>query len=284
MEHQYHLFSSASYPALAYVTAFLGSVLGLACASRYRSFGLRQGWNWLGAGALVLGSGIWGMHFIAMLGFSVDRVELRYDLPLTALSLFVAVAVVGAGMLIAGVKRSWPALIAGGLVSGLGVAAMHYLGMAALRFPGTISYDGSIVLLSIVIAVVAATAALWATLRVTGGPAMTGAAVIMGFAISGMHYTGMLAVEVKVDRVSESGGTSGFSLIMPLIIGLASQIFVIGFALLMSPEYESVKVSLGSGGHRLQPDTGPDSLATAAPAPAAQPGLFVADRGEDPLR
>ncbi|MYX33831.1 MULTISPECIES: MHYT domain-containing protein [unclassified Streptomyces] len=236
MGHQQHLYSHAFYPLLAYVMAAVGSGLGLACAARFHARGLAKGWPWLAAGALTLGSGIWGMHFIAMLGFSVDRVQLRYDVPLTVLSLLVAVVIAGSGMLVAGLRRTWAGLLVGGVGAGIGVAAMHYLGMAALRFPGTFDYTTSLVVLSLVIAVVAATAALWFTLRVTGARATVGASLVMAIAISGMHYTGMSAVSVRsVSGLASEEGVAGLTLVAPLIIGLGIEVLLVLFAVLVNP-------------------------------------------------
>lgn len=236
MGHQQHLYSHAFYPVLAYVMAALGSGLGLACAARFHARGLAKGWAWLAAGALTLGSGIWGMHFIAMLGFSVDGVELRYDVPLTALSLVVAIVIVGVGMLVAGLKPSWGGLLAGGAGAGVAAAAMHYLGMAALRFPGTFAYTTTLVVLSVVIAVAAATVALWFTLRVTRARATVGASLVMAIAISGMHYTAMTAVTVRsVSGVVSEDGVTGITLVAPLIIGLGIEVLLVLFAVLVNP-------------------------------------------------
>ncbi|MFF3562635.1 MHYT domain-containing protein [Streptomyces sp. NPDC002574] len=221
---------------LAYLMAAVGSGLGLACAARFHARGLARGWSWLVAGAVTLGSGIWGMHFIAMLGFAVDGVEFHYDVPLTIVSLLVAIVIVGLGMFVAGVRRSWSGLLSGGVGAGFGVAAMHYMGMEALLFPGEVVYTTWLVVLSVVIAVVAATAALWFTLRVTGTWATLGAALVMAIAISGMHYTGMAAVNVRgVSGVHSDSGVTGLVLVAPLIIGLGLELMVITFAVLMSP-------------------------------------------------
>lgn len=244
MSHQ-HLFSSVSYPVFAYLMACLGSALGLACARRFRARGLRAGWNWLVAGALTLGSGIWGMHFIAMLGYSVDGVELRYDVRTTVLSLVIAVGIVGAGMLVAGLWQNWITLLSSGFIAGLGVAAMHYIGMSALRFPGTTTYSTSTVLLSVGIAVVAATAALWATLRVNNRLTIAIAAVVMGLAISGMHYTGMVAAKVTVGgALPDSGSVTGIDLVAPLIIGLVLEVLLVWFAVLTTSVEERRDISL----------------------------------------
>ncbi len=119
------------------------------------------------------------------------------------------------------------ALVLGGLTTGLGVASMHYLGMAALRLHGVVRYDPVLVGLSVVIAVVAATAALWAALNIRSPVAVAVASLVMGGAVSSMHYTGMMAVSV---RVSPSGRCSsrghGDQFIFPLAVGLGSYLFL----------------------------------------------------------
>lgn len=292
-QHQ-HLYSHSLYPVLAYLMAAVGSGLGLACAARFHARGLAQGWSWLAAGALTLGSGIWGMHFIAMLGFAVDGVEFRYDVPLTIVSLLVAIVIVGLGMLVAGVRRSWSGLLTGGVGAGIGVAAMHYMGMRALLFPGAVVYTTWLVVLSVVIAVVAATVALWFTLRVKGTWATFGAALVMAVAISGMHYTGMAAVNVRdVSGVHSDSGVTGLVLVAPLIIGLGLELMLITFAVLMSPVAEARNGTAAAAeefrgtrwnGAPVSPD------AASAPAyrepvsgPAAH-GSFGGAQGDDPHR
>ncbi len=150
--------------------------------------------------ASAIGTGIWTMHFVAMLGFRVSGSDIRYDVPLTILSLLVAMVVVCAGVFAVGYSRDRArALLLGGLTTGLGVASMHYLGMAAVRLHGDVSYDPVLAGLSVLIAVVAATAALWAGLNITSPLAVTVASLVMGAAVSSMHYTGMFAVSVRVD-------------------------------------------------------------------------------------
>ncbi|MFJ4846736.1 MHYT domain-containing protein [Streptomyces sp. NPDC088733] len=260
---------------LAYLMAAVGSGLGLACAARFHARGLARGWSWLAAGALTLGSGIWGMHFIAMLGFAVDGVEFRYDVPLTIVSLLVAIVIVGLGMFVAGVRRSWSGLLTGGVGAGIGVAAMHYMGMQALLFPGQVAYTTSLVVLSVVIAVVAATAALWFTLRVKGTWATVGAALVMAVAISGMHYTGMAAVNVhNVSGVHTDTGVTGLVLVAPLIIGLGLELMLITFAVLMSPVEDASKAAevpvVPAEEFRVASWNGPRVSPAAAPAaPAA---------------
>ncbi|WP_343951134.1 MHYT domain-containing protein [Nonomuraea longicatena] len=159
--------------------------------------GTRVRWL-LGASISIGGTGIWVMHFIAMMGFAVEGTQIRYDVPLTAASAVVAIVVVGTGLfLVSYGGGKILALLGGGLLTGLGVASMHYLGMYAMNMSAHISYDRTTVAASVAIAVVAATAALWFTLRVKKPIWITGAALVMGVAVSGMHYTGMMAIEVR---------------------------------------------------------------------------------------
>ncbi|MGW4741015.1 MHYT domain-containing protein [Nocardia xishanensis] len=209
-------------PILAYIMSFTGSLLGLQCAARARAAEGRAGWLVLAAFAIG-GTGIWVMHFIAMLGFSIRGTEIRYDVPLTLLSAATAIVVVGIGLFVVVTPRpTLVALFAGGAVTGLGVAAMHYLGMFAMKSSATISYDLATVVLSVAIAVIAATVALWFTLRVNGFLATTGAAGIMGLAVCGMHYTGMASMHAHhAGHDGPVAGTGAMQLLAPLIVGIS---------------------------------------------------------------
>src|ERR1700736_5347286 len=148
---------------------------------------------WLAAAALTMGGGIWSMHFVAMLAFSMP-IPMSYDIGLTILSLVVAIFVTGGGFYVIGRQSaSMLRLVLSGIFMGLGIAAMHYIGMAAMRGHAELSYDRLFVALSLVIAIGASTAALWLSFQTTDLWQKLAAAVVMGLAISGMHYTGMRA-------------------------------------------------------------------------------------------
>src|SRR6266566_4621914 len=146
---------------------------------------------WLAAAAITMGGGIWSMHFVAMLAFIVPT-PMSYDIGLTTLSLVVAMFVAGGGFyVISRHSGSLLRLVLSGIFMGLGIAAMHYTGMAAMREHVELSYDRIFVALSLIIAIVASTAALWLAFRTTDLGQKLVAAVVMGLAISGMHYTAM---------------------------------------------------------------------------------------------
>ncbi len=177
------------------------------------------------------------MHFMAMLGFAVSGVRIRYDVPLTVASAVLAIAVVAAGLFIAGTGTRGPArIVLGGLFTGLGVAGMHYTGMFAMRLDGTISYDPSLVAASVVIAVVAATVALWFTVTLTRRPVIFGAAFVMGVAVTGMHYTGMASMSVRLtDPTLEVSGATAMSLLVPIALLVLIVIGLLLFAIGAGP-------------------------------------------------
>jgi NO-binding membrane sensor protein with MHYT domain len=224
-------------PVLAYAMASVGAALGLRCTMRALEATGRSRRNWLLTASLAIGTGIWTMHFIAMLGFSVVGSPIRYDVLGTVASLLVAVLVVGAGVFMVGYGRDRNrSLVLGGLGTGLGVAAMHYLGMAALRLHGHVTYNPVLVTLSVIIAVAAATAALWAALNVTAARGVWLASLVMGLAVSSMHYTGMTAVQIQLtpSRAALSGA-SAMKFIFPLAVGLGSFLFLTAAFVALSP-------------------------------------------------
>jgi NO-binding membrane sensor protein with MHYT domain len=226
-------------PALAYLMSFLGSFLALRCTARSRACAGAARARWLLVAAIALGiTGIWVMHFIAMLGFTIPGETIRYSVPITIASMLVAVVVVALGLLIVGFGRAgYRSLLLGGLLTGLGVAAMHYSGMAAMRMPGRMGYNPVIFALSVVIAIGAATAALWAALNLRGIWSTLGAALIMGVAVSGMHYTGMAAMHVHAPggAAMAMGGASAEAFLLPLIIGISIVTFLLTATIALSP-------------------------------------------------
>ncbi|WP_435214510.1 MHYT domain-containing protein [Streptomyces sp. bgisy034] len=225
-------------PVAAYLMACLGGALGLRCIVRSLVGG--QSWKpgWLALGAAAIGSGIWTMHFIAMIGFQVEETRIRYDTALTVLSLVVAIVVVGIGVFVVGYLGAGRAALSGaGVVTGLGVAAMHYLGMAALRLDADLEYDASTVALSVLIAILAATAALWAAVTIRGFLPSLGASLVMGVAVSGMHYTGMAAVSVHLHGTTGASwaGDSPTSLLLPMLLGPTVFLVLAGVVVMFDP-------------------------------------------------
>jgi NO-binding membrane sensor protein with MHYT domain len=235
--HMNHFTYGWLTPLLSYAMACVGGALGLRCTVRALAATGTARRNWLATASLAIGSGIWTMHFIAMLGFSVSGSAIRYDVPLTALSLIVAILVVGAGVFTAGYGASRVrSVLVGGLGTGIGIAAMHYIGMAALRLHGDVEFSPLLVVLSVLIAVASATAALWAALTVNNTAGAAGASLVMGVAVSSMHYTGMAAVSVRLTPgQAELSGATATEFIFPLAVVLGSFLFLTSAFVALSP-------------------------------------------------
>ena len=227
-------------PALAYAMSCLGCFLGLRCTTRAREVQGRARVRWLLLAAVSLGvPGIWGMHFIAMLGFTIPGQAIGYSVPVTIFSMVIAVVVVSVGLLIVGFGgEGMRPLLAGGLIVGLGVSFMHYIGMAAMRMPETMHYNNGLVILSVIIGVVTGTVALLAALRLDALWSAFAACLIMGVAVCGMHYTGMAALHMHPampGMTGMPGGASAGSFLVPLIVGITILTMVVTAAISLSP-------------------------------------------------
>lgn len=196
--------------ALSYAISVFGAFTALQLAVAIPTAKGTALWGWVAGAAAAMGGGaIWSMHFIAMLAFRMPM-RVSYDMGITLASLVLAMLVSGAGLLIVGRgEPSLARLLAGGTVTGLGVATMHYTGMMAMQMPARISYSPVLVGISLVIAVVAATAALWLAFNLRGNLQRFGSAFIMGAAVCGMHYTGMAAAHFTADYQHPPAGAFG---------------------------------------------------------------------------
>ncbi|MFV2144833.1 MULTISPECIES: MHYT domain-containing protein [Isoptericola] len=231
-------------PLAGYIASFIGCLTGLSATSRARAAtGVAAKSVWLAIGAVAIGgTGVWVMHFIAMLGFTVHGMPIKYDIPQTIASALLAMVVVAIGLFIVGFFGDRIVyLLGGGLVVGLGVASMHYMGMAAMQMSGEVSYNGVLVAASLVIAVVAGTAALWLCVNVRGWLLSTAAALVMAAAVAGMHYTGMAAMEMSGPMGEAPLGTSATELLAPLIGGVFLTTVALIFVVLMWPTEEEMR-------------------------------------------
>ncbi|BFT63781.1 EAL domain-containing protein [Pseudomonas moorei] len=178
--------------------AILASYTALDLTGRIATAKGRAVHLWTAGGAFAMGIGVWSMHFIGMLAFKLP-IDLGYDIALTLLSLLIGVLSCGFALWLVSQPQlpAWQ-LAVGALAMGAGISAMHYTGMAAMRMQPGIDYDPTLFSASLLIAVGASGAALWIAFRLRQHTPYVrlirgGAAVIMGIAIVGMHYTGMAA-------------------------------------------------------------------------------------------
>ena len=186
---------------LSYLIATLGSLTGLRLASEIHNAKTNKLKNRLHyGGAFAFATGIWSMHFIGMLAYDMEMVH-SYDPALTVLSMFIAVIIAYGVLQIVrtGDTLKWSHIATGALLLGCAICAMHYVGMAAMTMDADLRYVPSLFMLSVLIAVTASGAALWIVFTLGQHEGrwkflwQLVAALIMGAAICGMHYTGMFA-------------------------------------------------------------------------------------------
>jgi diguanylate cyclase (GGDEF)-like protein len=196
---------------LSIVVAMLVSYTALRLASRVATSEGNASRIWLGIGAIAMGVGIWSMHFVGMLAFSLP-IPLAYDVPTTLSSLALAIVTSGFALGITSGRRLTVLRLGGSaVIMGAGICGMHYMGMAAITVLPAVAYDPLLVAVSILIAIAASFVALWLFFQLREGNSRSqrlkrfAAAVVMGLAISGMHYTGMAASRFAAGSLCRGG-------------------------------------------------------------------------------
>ena len=221
--------------AVSVVIAALAAYAALDIAGRLTAARGAARLAWLGCGALAMGFGIWSMHYIGMEALRLP-VRVEYDWPTVVLSMVAAVFASAVALFVVSRKTMGVvATILGSLFMGSGIAAMHYIGMQAMRLPAMCTYSSGLVVLSIVLAIVISFAALWLTFTVreqttTWSRRKLGSALLMGLAIPVMHYVGMAAVSFMPAPLEASElrhslnitdiGVGGIALVALVVLGL----------------------------------------------------------------
>ncbi|MFL1378184.1 MULTISPECIES: MHYT domain-containing protein [unclassified Nocardiopsis] len=228
-------------PGIAYAVSVIGSFIGLMAATRARAAaGRLVRMQWLAVSAVCLGgTAVWSMHFIAMMGFRVSGAPIRYDTALTLASGITAVLVMGVALYLTIRRGTTGWLLLSGAIAGSGIVAMHYMGMASMNLHGELHHDPVFVVAATAIALAAATAALWFAQRVAGLPAITLASLLMGVAVSCMHYTGMFGISATVSaehHTSSPDGATSSELLLPLVVGLFVLLLVCSLFLMLGVE------------------------------------------------
>ena len=224
--------------ALSVLLAMFASYAALEPAGRVTSARGRVRGLWLGCGAIVMGLGIWAMHYVGMLALHVP-ITVSYHLPTVTLSLLAAIAASAVALFVVSrAKISIWQEIGGSVVMGSGIAAMHYIGMAAMRCSAVIVYDPRIIALSIAVAIIVSFVALRLVFGVRDEKRVTWrkiiSALVMGSAIPLMHYTGMWAASFfPSDIAPDLAHSVGISTIGVLAIS-TSTLFVLALAIAFS--------------------------------------------------
>ena len=199
--------------AVSILIAGFASYVAFDLAKRVRTHDRQVALAWWLCGSLALGTGIWAMHFVGMLAFSLP-IALGYDKALTLASWLAAAAVSGVALCVSGRgAMTWRRVAIGAPLMAAGISAMHYLGMAALVMTPGIVWNPLLVAASVATALCTSAVALPLFAWTRGLSERRGifgqllAALVMGLAISGMHYTGMAAAQFPVGSICLSAGS-----------------------------------------------------------------------------
>jgi signal transduction histidine kinase len=210
--------------ALAALLCLLACTTAMTMIARGRAASGRLQAIWLITGGTVAGCGIWGLHFVAELGYQ-SGLPVAYDIPLTALSLVIAASLCAAGFRLA---LSFSPL-AGGAVTGVAISAMHYVGMAAIRMPADAIWNVNYVAASLTIGVALTALAMYAALKRDDIRGYATGAGLFLVAIVGMHFTGMSAVVYIPDSaVAVSGAVIEPSALAVAVAACAVLIMALG--------------------------------------------------------
>lgn len=257
--------------ALSYLIAVYASYTWLRLAGKVTEVRGRALVAWVPGGAVALGCGIWAVHFTGMLALDLDT-PVYYSVPVLLLSFVAPVLVALLALMIIRVgKMGLGPLLVGGLVTGLGIVVMHYLGMTSMQVGAEVTYDPFLLGLSIFIAVVASIAALLVSSRFVWKPSgerarlfKVASAFVMGLAIAGFHYTAMEAArftpagETPVGTLGVSSGVLGFAVAVAalLVLGLVA-LYATVDELLIEP---NLKLRRSEQGYRSLFDHNPDGM------------------------
>src|SRR6185312_12346436 len=239
---------------LSYLVAVTASHVTLLLAARVRDPHSSNWKLWVVSGGFAMGIGIWSMHFVATLALKLP-IRVLYDLPLTALSWIFAIVACGAAFIVlrrlTGKHREF---LLPGVLIGIGIASMHYTGDASMRlFPG-IQYDPLLFIASVLIAIGAATAALWIAFHLARQRAVFtnfGAALVMGAAVVGMHFIAVAAAKFHPDAICLAAGPQLDEVWMAYTIGGFT--FVILTATILLSAYDArLSAAIADGAEKLR--------------------------------
>ncbi len=244
---------------LSYVVAVLASYTAIDLAGRVREFRTepRKAAAWLIGGAVAMGGGIWAMHFLAMLAYQLP-VPVYYELWITLASMAAAIIASGFALyIITHFARSVPRLVLSGTVMGAGIGIMHYMGMAAMRLDALVMYYAGPFLLSVVNAILCSTVALWLMSRREEADMRRKAlaAIVMGVAVSGMHYTGMYATVC----IATGNNVAAVAALDPMLLAVAITVItllIMGMALSVSLQSQLMTQALREQNLRLKTEIG----------------------------
>jgi len=223
----------ANYLAFSFIISVLGSYVGLLAYRNIIKNGKIQFVHLLSAAVGIGGVGVWSMHFIGMLALKLD-LAYGYAMFETLISLVAAIVAAAIALVhVAKAPNETPRLLQAGVGLGLGICVMHYLGMFGMRFGGFFVWNWGLVAASVLIAIVAATVALWLASRTSGSTTRVFAALAMGSAVCAMHYTGMAAASIICTTLTRAVMPTGWDVVASFRLPLLAILLSFGLILII---------------------------------------------------
>ena len=272
------LFVISTYDTWLVITsifiAILASFMGLKVASQAANYSFVRKQSSLFVGSIALGGGVWSMHFIGMLALRLCT-DVTFKIGPTLLSVLPAIIASWIALnLNTKIKIGWKQLIISGILVGSGIGTMHYVGMAAMEMAPLLRYDLVMFCVSILVAVLLAILSLWINfglnenkiLSLSENTKILIASCVMGAAISGMHYTGMMAARFVLPPGMElSYQTNEISLFLAVIISVITVtiiLLVLGVNLIFRYKDISAAATFNENSLRATMDTAIDGIVT----------------------
>jgi NO-binding membrane sensor protein with MHYT domain len=272
--------------ALSVTIAILGGYTGFSLTARIRSATGANRRVLLSGAAMFLAVGIWTMHFVGMMAAPLPADAVYLALP-TIISFLICALVVGVSLFFVSIDEPrLSRILPSAVLLGLGIASMHYVGIHGLSGQFAISHDIPIVILSLVIAVLAAYGGLRIFLARQDGMRLVASSILFGLAVSGMHYTAMLGMHFV--PVTAGGhhhpmeGLAASQQVLSIIVAVLCFVIAAGFLLSLVPDPRRQSETVESPFAlvtAMPADTSSSSVPDAGPVAGAAPRNMSAPLG-----
>jgi NO-binding membrane sensor protein with MHYT domain len=216
---------------LSYIIAVFGSYTSLVFARESLNVTPKERFAWIAWASIIMGSvGVWSMHFVGMMAFDMGM-PVNYDIGLTIISMILVILGCAIGFGVVGLgSRNLLVMFLAAVFMGGGIAAMHYMGMAAMNMTANVEWNYTFVVLSLLVALFASVAALWMAFNLHTNIQMALASLVAGLAVCGVHYVGMFAYNfTTMSHVHNENPLA--SALSPTVVG--SGLFVLSLVVLL---------------------------------------------------
>ncbi|UWU78079.1 LytTR family transcriptional regulator DNA-binding domain-containing protein [Bradyrhizobium huanghuaihaiense] len=270
--------------ALSVAIASLGGYTGFALAARIRNTPGVSNRVMLAGAAAFLAVGIWTMHFVGMLAAPLPRDTVYQVLP-TIISFLICALVVGISLFFVSIgEPTLKRLASSAVLLGVGIASMHYVGIHGLAGPFGIAHDWTMVLLSVLVAIVTAYGGLRAFLAQQDGVRLIVSSIAFGVAVSGMHYTAMLGMHFEPLTASGhqhlGGSLAASQQVLSIVVAVLCFVIAAGFLLSLVPDRR--QAAADPVAPSVSSDPIPQATLSPRPTPAPLGGLGQPQRAPVP--